>query len=117
MLGAAQNAALATVPLGVSMLQPPACDGTYACVESLFALVAAVGFVAAALFVIAEARVERAAGRPVCGIFGRCCARGARGSADAAGLADEGAFAAPKPRLQFVLMDGEADQSKEALLG
>jgi hypothetical protein len=42
-VGVFQNTGLATVPAIVSQLQPPACDGSYICVESLFTSLALAG--------------------------------------------------------------------------
>lgn len=41
--GAVQNSGLASVPAIVATLQPPACDGEYACVEWLFTAISSVG--------------------------------------------------------------------------
>jgi MFS family permease len=57
--GAVQNSGLASVPAIVSQLQPPACSGSYSCVEDLFSCIAVVGACIAAWAAILECQRNR----------------------------------------------------------
>jgi len=54
--GAVQNSGLATVPAIVASLQPPACEGEYACVEWLFCFISLAGASFALMAALLECR-------------------------------------------------------------
>ena len=56
MMGAIQNAGLATVPLIISQLQPPHCSGSYQCVELMLTGMAATGVVLCCVAHVLERR-------------------------------------------------------------
>jgi hypothetical protein len=101
-VGCIQNTGLATVPLIVGVLQPPACSNDYVCVLHLFAGLASTALLCSMLLAVAEERA--AADSPVRGCVGisstgqlvafRKTGKALLAGADGASYADEGSWRA-----------------------
>lgn len=75
-VGAMQNLGLAVIPLVAAVLEPPACEGAFGCVETLFAALAGAAVILTAVGHVAETRAAVRAGTPPPSLTQMCSSAG-----------------------------------------